>query len=338
MKQCPQCSRTYADKSIAFCLADGALLSAPYDPDATQRILAQNTPPKVDRAAPIGQDEVADNIHISPLQTTKSKAKTNLLYFVVPAIGLLLFVITGGIYWLSKTTPGYNTNTPPVTKTAPSATSDVPLIPFRKGDKWGFSDVNKTLIINAEYDETEPFSEGRARVRREYTSAYIDKTGRVVSPFKPDGRSYRLIFEFGGLRDNPDDKGNDDLKILQRDDKYGFADRNGNVVIDPQYDRVTSFRDGLAAVQLRGNCGFIDKNGNTVVKFEYDSAHSFSEGLAGVQKNTDGLWGYIDKTGKLVIDFKYKQILWFKDGLAKVARRDGTIFYINKNGTEYYEP
>jgi hypothetical protein len=36
MKRCPQCNRTYADETLAFCLADGALLSAPYDPEATQ--------------------------------------------------------------------------------------------------------------------------------------------------------------------------------------------------------------------------------------------------------------------------------------------------------------
>ena len=32
MKQCPECKRTYADDSITFCLADGTLLSAPFDP------------------------------------------------------------------------------------------------------------------------------------------------------------------------------------------------------------------------------------------------------------------------------------------------------------------
>lgn len=45
MKQCPACNRTYADDSITFCLADGALLSASYDPDATQRIPARLTSP-----------------------------------------------------------------------------------------------------------------------------------------------------------------------------------------------------------------------------------------------------------------------------------------------------
>lgn len=35
MKKCPQCSRTYADETLSFCLEDGALLSAAYDPQET---------------------------------------------------------------------------------------------------------------------------------------------------------------------------------------------------------------------------------------------------------------------------------------------------------------
>jgi len=30
MKRCPSCHRTYADETMSFCLADGSLLSAPY--------------------------------------------------------------------------------------------------------------------------------------------------------------------------------------------------------------------------------------------------------------------------------------------------------------------
>ncbi len=45
MKRCPTCDRTYADDTTTFCLADGSLLSAPYDPEATQRIPARLTNP-----------------------------------------------------------------------------------------------------------------------------------------------------------------------------------------------------------------------------------------------------------------------------------------------------
>ena len=35
MKRCPTCSRTFED-TFTFCLIDGAILSAPFDPEATQ--------------------------------------------------------------------------------------------------------------------------------------------------------------------------------------------------------------------------------------------------------------------------------------------------------------
>jgi hypothetical protein len=38
MKKCPACNRTYPDESFAFCLIDGAVLSAPFDPQATQKL------------------------------------------------------------------------------------------------------------------------------------------------------------------------------------------------------------------------------------------------------------------------------------------------------------
>lgn len=43
MKSCPKCQRTYADDEMSFCLADGTLLSAPYNHPSTQRISAQQT-------------------------------------------------------------------------------------------------------------------------------------------------------------------------------------------------------------------------------------------------------------------------------------------------------
>lgn len=37
MKSCPTCNRTFED-DLTYCLVDGVILSAPYDPQATQRI------------------------------------------------------------------------------------------------------------------------------------------------------------------------------------------------------------------------------------------------------------------------------------------------------------
>jgi hypothetical protein len=45
MKRCPTCNRTYASDEFTFCLDDGSLLSAPYDPQQSQ-------PPTVRRSEP----------------------------------------------------------------------------------------------------------------------------------------------------------------------------------------------------------------------------------------------------------------------------------------------
>jgi hypothetical protein len=52
MKKCPECSRTYSDDTLSFCLEDGALLSASYDPNDTSSptvaITAPDIPPTVE--------------------------------------------------------------------------------------------------------------------------------------------------------------------------------------------------------------------------------------------------------------------------------------------------
>ncbi|HEX6188163.1 MAG TPA: hypothetical protein VFZ40_08775 [Pyrinomonadaceae bacterium] len=53
MKSCPTCNRTYPDDTLAFCLMDGSVLSAPFDP-TEQRIprQSQEAPPtEIMRAA-----------------------------------------------------------------------------------------------------------------------------------------------------------------------------------------------------------------------------------------------------------------------------------------------
>jgi hypothetical protein len=55
MKSCPTCNRTFED-SLTFCLVDGAILSAPYDAQATQRLPetgTTNPPPTEFLASPI---------------------------------------------------------------------------------------------------------------------------------------------------------------------------------------------------------------------------------------------------------------------------------------------
>jgi hypothetical protein len=52
------------------------------------------------------------------------------------------------------------------------------LIPYRKGDKWGFCDRNKKIVIPIKYDLVWPFSEELAAVKLNGKLGYIDKEGK----------------------------------------------------------------------------------------------------------------------------------------------------------------
>ena len=123
----------------------------------------------------------------------------------------------------------------------------------------------------------------------------------------------------------------DGLVLVELNDKFGFIDTTGRVIIPFKYASADDFFEGLARVQLNGKCGFIDKAGREVIPCKYNEAYSFSEGLARVRLNRK--WGCIDKTGREVIPFKYDWVWNFSNGLAPVKLNDRWGF-IDKTGRE----
>jgi WG containing repeat len=61
---------------------------------------------------------------------------------------------------------------------------DYSLIPYRKGDKWGFVNANKTIIISATYDDVKWFTEGMAAVKLGSKWGYINTAGKMLIPAK----------------------------------------------------------------------------------------------------------------------------------------------------------
>src|SRR6476660_8793399 len=73
MESCPTCNRTFED-SFSFCLIDGAVLSAPFDPQATKRIPeARVTKPPRTQVLPAHREVPRENLPPtarSPLPST----------------------------------------------------------------------------------------------------------------------------------------------------------------------------------------------------------------------------------------------------------------------------
>jgi cell division septation protein DedD len=88
MKSCPTCNRTYADETLTYCLDDGSLLSAPYDPEATQRI----PPPRITNA----QTEALPPPHSEVARPNRNPLPTYII------IALLALIAGGGIVALLR--------------------------------------------------------------------------------------------------------------------------------------------------------------------------------------------------------------------------------------------
>ncbi|MBU0469767.1 MAG: WG repeat-containing protein [Candidatus Omnitrophica bacterium] len=176
----------------------------------------------------------------------------------------------------------------------------------------GFVNKDNVVIIEPRFSYASDFSEGLACVRdpESFKYGYIDKTGDfVIKPqFKNacDFNDGLASFTFGGT----------ESWCGQR---WGFIDRQGNVVINPMYlfkspDCGPKFCEGLAAVAL----GF--RNG---------------EAIEGMDMHIIAGWdlAYIDKKGDIVIPGPFEEAFAFKNGLATVVikgrnaiiRRDGSI-------------
>ena len=105
-------------------------------------------------------------------------------------------------------------------------------------------------------------------------------------------------------------------------DKWGYIDKTGSYVINPQFDVAWDFADnGLARVESDDKWGYIDTTGSYVINPQFDDAWSFAEnGLARVLSGDK--WGYIDKTGAYVIKPQFDEAYAFEDGVAVVKLKD----------------
>ncbi|MGC4099860.1 WG repeat-containing protein [Ferruginibacter sp.] len=104
--------------------------------------------------------------------------------------------------------------------------------------------------------------------------------------------------------------------------KYGFIDKKGTLVILPMYVDALSFSEGLAAVVREDQqLEFIDVNGKTVITPDasIETARSFHEGLAMVEVN--GKKSFIDRSGKIVFGCPFEYVYSFQNGLAKIEMK-----------------
>ncbi len=123
---------------------------------------------------------------------------------------------------------------------------------------------------------------------------------------------------------------------------FGYIDKSGRVVVEPQYEDARSkFSEGLVAVEVNKKWGYIDTSGKTVIQPQFNIAYEFVEGLAQVKVGTGcelcGKWGFIDTKGKIVIEPQFESVDEFSEGLARfqIGSKHG---FIDRTGKIVIKP
>ncbi|NET62229.1 MAG: WG repeat-containing protein [Symploca sp. SIO2E6] len=100
-----------------------------------------------------------------------------------------------------------------------------------------------------------------------------------------------------------------------RGDRLATIDTAGQLV-SRMFDNFNSFYQGLAAVEIGSKWGYINKTGQVVIQPQFDDVDNFSQWLAAVE--IDSKWGYIDTTGQVVIQPQFDNAGRFYNGEARI--------------------
>ena len=173
------------------------------------------------------------------------------------------------------------------------------LLPMERDGLWGYVNEGGRFVIEPTYLMAMDFTEGGI-------AAVVDEEGWVYI----NQRGEHLIRPF--IFDNGPDYFHEGLARFIKNNKAGFFDIHGIVVIEPAFDFASPFSEGFAVVCMGcrrrevgehftvegGRYGFIDRTGSIVIPIVYDFADIFSDGKARVQLNNK--WFYINSSGDTV--------------------------------------
>lgn len=175
------------------------------------------------------------------------------------------------------------------------------LIAIRKDEKYSYYDSTGKKKFG-EYDFAGTFKNGMAAVKDGTKWKFINTEGKVKKECDWD----EIVLDNKGYYIN------NDVIIAKKNEKYEMYNSKFKKIGKFQCDELDMSTDeGIFAFKVNEKWGFVNSEGKIIIKPEYDEALSFSNGLAAVCKNEK--WGFITEDNKLVIDYAFDGADYFND-------------------------
>jgi len=221
--------------------------------------------------------------------------------------------------------------------------ADVKLIPVNSGDLFQYIDTDGKIVITPQFTDATVFRNGLALVKilsEVSIWGYIKEDGRfaitpnykratvfsedlawVVSengaPTAINEKGEEIVSLKNAVRVKTFKEGLSAFSILDYENwslidaspfKWGFVDKKGKVIINPQFSNVGNFSNGKCEVQdFVGKWGFIDKTGKIIIEQKFDYAGKFINGKAVVLLGNK--FGVIDEKGKFIINPQFSYMI-----------------------------
>jgi len=176
-----------------------------------------------------------------------------------------------------------------------------------------FIDYSGDIVFNLE-DITDAYSfkSGKAKVVKGDMYNYIDISGNLIGTWTEYPDDYNAVFKNG---------------------KFGFINKNGDLVIDYKYNKAKDFSNGIAKVRIgsrtNGKFGYINRTGEFITKM-YDNISDFNQSIAIVKLNDK--YTIIDTSGNEIAQW-YDKVNDFSEGFS-IVNNGNKYSFINTNGIQ----
>ncbi|WP_020530614.1 WG repeat-containing protein [Flexithrix dorotheae] len=214
--------------------------------------------------------------------------------------------------------------------------------------KWGVVNLQNKEIVPFEYALIYPFKNGEARVRKNGKWGLISKTGKLVLSPSIDAD---FLEDFNdGIAAIKYDRWVEQTGVgpVTRYRRIGYIKRDGQVLIEPEYDKILGFEEawtnkqGIATLIKGGKIGYVNYKGEIALPAKYDEVARFDT----IWRNNYGIsrakisnqFGFIDHHGDEIVPVVYDFIdtafvqAWKDSTGYALAKKEGKAGYIDYKG------
>lgn len=178
------------------------------------------------------------------------------------------------------------------------------------GSTWGIYDFDGELLYGG-YSDVSAFGNGVIAVEENGKWSLLDVEGKLLID-----ENYDSI-----IADEKEITYRNERLFVEKKGKFYLIDITGKRIVEESFSDAKIFNgEGYAAVKVGTKWGFINKDGEMIIEPMYEDARSFSNGYAAVKMN--GKWGFINAQNELKIEYQFTDAKDFNEGGCVLVKGD----------------